>query len=64
MLVHNVIKAVFRKVRRSDLYYLMIWNLRVRKASHRETGLDALGALMVIGLLAGLVVLMRHLLTG
>jgi hypothetical protein len=64
MLVRKVIKAVFRKVRRSGLYHLMICNLRVQNASHRETGWDALGALVVITLLAGLVYFMRHLLTN
>jgi len=64
MLVRKVIKATFRKVKRSGLYYLMICNLPVRRASETETGWDALGAVMVIGLLAGMVILMRIYLTG
>jgi len=64
MLVRNVIKAVFRKAKRSGLFYLMIWNLPVRRASETETGWDALGAVMVIVLLAGMVVLMRLYLTN
>ena len=42
----------------------MIWNLPVHRASEMETGWDALGGVMVVGLLAGMVGVMRHLLTG
>ena len=64
MLVRNVIKTIFCKVRRSGLFYLMIWDLPVRRASERETGWDALGVVVVVGLLAGLVGFMRYLLTS
>lgn len=64
MLVRNVIKTIFRKARRSSFYYLMIWNLPVRRASDAQTGSDALGMVMVIVLLAGMVGLMRYLLTS
>jgi hypothetical protein len=63
MFSRHTMKAVSSKARRSHLYYLLIWNLPVRRASKTETGWDALGVLMVIGLLAGMVVLMRFLLT-
>ena len=64
MFIRNVIKTVFCKVKRSSFYYLMIWNLPVRRASETQTGSDALGAVMVIVLLGGMVVLMRLYLTS
>jgi len=64
MPVRNVIKTIFRKARRSGLFYLMICKLPVRRASEAQTGSDALGMVMVILLLAGMVGLMRYLLTS
>ena len=64
MPVRKDIKMIFRKMRRSGLYYLMIWDLPVRNASHRETGSDVMGVVIVLGLLVELVVCMRYLLTN
>ena len=62
MFPRHTIKTVFGKVSRSSFYYLLIWHLPVRNASERETKADALGGLMVVGLLAGMVGVMRLLL--
>lgn len=64
MFPRRTIKTVFGQASRSSLYYLLIWHLPIRQAAARETGLDALGGLAVVGLLAGLVGLMRLLLTS
>jgi hypothetical protein len=64
MFSHNMMKTVFGKVSRSRLYYLLICHLPVRHASDSETGRDALGGVMVVCLLAGMVCLMRFLLTS
>ncbi|MDR3457713.1 MAG: hypothetical protein P4N60_09725 [Verrucomicrobiae bacterium] len=57
-------KTVFGKASRSGLYYLLICHLPVRRASRTETRWDALGGVTVVGLLAAMVVLMRHILTS
>lgn len=56
-------KIVFGKVKRSDLDYLLICRLPVRRASAWQTGADALGGVIVLILLAEMVGLMRLLLT-
>jgi len=62
MFPRHPIKTVFGKVSRSRFYYLLIWHLPVRNACERETRSDALGGLMVVALLVGIVALMRLLL--
>ena len=57
-------KSVFGKVSRSGLYYLLIWQLPVRRASVRDDTADALGGLTVVGLSLGIMILMRCLLTN
>jgi hypothetical protein len=64
MFFRTSIKTVFGKASRSGLYYLLICKLPVRRATDTETESDALGGVLVIGLLAGLVDLMRCLLTN
>jgi hypothetical protein len=64
MFFRTAIKTVFGKVSRSGLYYLLICKLPVRRASALDTEFDALGGVLVVGLLAGLVDLMRCLLTN
>ena len=64
MPARNVIKAISRKIKRSELYYLLICNLPVWNASHRGTGSDVLGVVIVIVLLVELLRLMRYLLTS
>jgi hypothetical protein len=64
MFPHHLIKTIFGKVSRSGLYYLLIWHLPVGNGSDRETQMDALGGLTVVGLLAGMVGLMRLLLVN
>lgn len=57
-------KAVFGKANRSDFYYFLISKLPVKCGSRRETGFDFLGAIIVVSLLAGLVILMRCMLAN
>ena len=64
MFPRHPIKTASGRASRSSLYYLLIWHLPVRHASDRESELDALGGVMVVGLLAGMVGLMRLLLTS
>jgi hypothetical protein len=56
-------KPVSPKSCRSRFYYRMIWHLPVRRPAKTERRLDALGVVMVIGLLAGMVLLMRLVLS-
>lgn len=57
-------KTAFGKANRSDFYYFLISNLPIRCGSHKETGFDFLGAIIVISISAALVVLMRLLLAN
>ena len=64
MFPRDTIKTVFGRVSRSRFYYLLVWHLPVGHATEREARTDALGGLMVVGLLAGMVGVMRMLLNN
>ncbi|HEV2694198.1 MAG TPA: hypothetical protein VG347_14985 [Verrucomicrobiae bacterium] len=63
MFSRRMMKAGSHKARRSHFYHLMIWHLPVRRTAQTERRLDALGVVIVIGLLAGMLLLMRFVLS-
>lgn len=62
MFTANAIKTILSKANRSDFFYFIVSNLPVRHASDAENRFDLMGEMVVVGLLAGLVILMRSLL--
>ncbi len=62
MISRKPTKIAFGKANRSDFYYFLISKLPVKCGSRKETGFDFLGAIIVVSLLAGLLVLMRCML--
>lgn len=64
MILQRTMKTVFGKMCRSGFFYFIMAKRPVRRPSETETGMDALGALVVIGLWSGILILMRLLLTS
>lgn len=57
-------KNVFGQIPRSGFYYSALSNLPVRRALEADTGFDLLGAMTVVSLSAGALVLVRFILTN
>ena len=62
MSLRTTMKSVLGNINRSDFYYFISSNFPEKRIREREIGLDLLGEIMVISLLAGLVSLMRFML--
>lgn len=62
MFTHKLMKTVFGKAKRNGFHYLLTSVLPVSRAS--EAGFDVLGGIMVVSLSAGVVLLMRLILTN
>ena len=62
MSMHKLMKTVFGKANRNGFHCLLTSVLPVSRAS--EAGFDVLGGVMVVSLSAGVVLLMRLILTN
>jgi hypothetical protein len=63
-LARRIMKTLLSEANRSALFYLLVSNLPVKRASGFETGFDLLGVLILVSLSAGILILMRFILTN